>query len=180
MFFTFTSLRWLLILSCVPRSGVYFQGTTIGMAPIMSMCTVEQSGGIVMVRQTHFFSTPSAPPAPPLSLSPCTFKKWRSAFKPAAVCWRWCGPEVWQEVAIAKCNLLTLAPCRLSCPCHHCKHQYVQTHTYTCIGEWLAAYNQRDWRQEVCPSKGRLKSRSHSITLCQRHLRGGCRETRGG
>uniref|UniRef100_A0A3B4A292 Peptidase M12B domain-containing protein n=1 Tax=Periophthalmus magnuspinnatus TaxID=409849 RepID=A0A3B4A292_9GOBI len=27
-------------------SGVYFQGTTIGMAPIMSMCTVEQSGGI--------------------------------------------------------------------------------------------------------------------------------------
>ncbi|KAG7228591.1 hypothetical protein INR49_013277 [Caranx melampygus] len=29
-------------------SGVYFQGTTIGMAPIMSMCTVEQSGGIVM------------------------------------------------------------------------------------------------------------------------------------
>uniref|UniRef100_A0ACB8F9I5 Disintegrin and metalloproteinase domain-containing protein 12 n=1 Tax=Sphaerodactylus townsendi TaxID=933632 RepID=A0ACB8F9I5_9SAUR len=30
-------------------SGVYFQGTTIGMAPIMSMCTAEQSGGIVMV-----------------------------------------------------------------------------------------------------------------------------------
>nr|XP_015800337.2 disintegrin and metalloproteinase domain-containing protein 12 isoform X2 [Nothobranchius furzeri] len=29
-------------------SGVYFQGTTIGMAPIMSMCTMEQSGGIVM------------------------------------------------------------------------------------------------------------------------------------
>uniref|UniRef100_A0A3Q3W3B4 Uncharacterized protein n=1 Tax=Mola mola TaxID=94237 RepID=A0A3Q3W3B4_MOLML len=29
-------------------SGVYFQGTTIGMAPIMSMCTVEQSGGVVM------------------------------------------------------------------------------------------------------------------------------------
>ncbi|XP_045883657.1 disintegrin and metalloproteinase domain-containing protein 12 [Meles meles] len=28
-------------------SGVYFQGTTIGMAPIMSMCTAEQSGGIV-------------------------------------------------------------------------------------------------------------------------------------
>ena len=31
-------------------SGVYFQGTTIGMAPIMSMCTADQSGGIVMVR----------------------------------------------------------------------------------------------------------------------------------
>uniref|UniRef100_A0AAV2LHQ5 Disintegrin and metalloproteinase domain-containing protein 12 n=1 Tax=Knipowitschia caucasica TaxID=637954 RepID=A0AAV2LHQ5_KNICA len=31
-------------------SGVYFQGTTIGMAPIMSMCTAEQSGGIVMLR----------------------------------------------------------------------------------------------------------------------------------
>uniref|UniRef100_A0A8D0BMI2 ADAM metallopeptidase domain 12 n=1 Tax=Salvator merianae TaxID=96440 RepID=A0A8D0BMI2_SALMN len=29
-------------------SGVYFQGTTIGMAPIMSICTEEQSGGIVM------------------------------------------------------------------------------------------------------------------------------------
>ncbi|XP_032137878.1 disintegrin and metalloproteinase domain-containing protein 12 [Sapajus apella] len=29
-------------------SGVYFQGTTIGMAPIMSMCTAEQSGGVVM------------------------------------------------------------------------------------------------------------------------------------
>ncbi|XP_031674045.1 disintegrin and metalloproteinase domain-containing protein 12-like, partial [Oncorhynchus kisutch] len=29
-------------------SGVFFQGTTIGMAPIMSMCTAEQSGGIVM------------------------------------------------------------------------------------------------------------------------------------
>uniref|UniRef100_A0A670IA54 ADAM metallopeptidase domain 12 n=1 Tax=Podarcis muralis TaxID=64176 RepID=A0A670IA54_PODMU len=29
-------------------SGAYFQGTTIGMAPIMSMCTAEQSGGIVM------------------------------------------------------------------------------------------------------------------------------------
>uniref|UniRef100_A0A8I5N0A8 ADAM metallopeptidase domain 12 n=1 Tax=Papio anubis TaxID=9555 RepID=A0A8I5N0A8_PAPAN len=29
-------------------SGVYFQGTIIGMAPIMSMCTAEQSGGIVM------------------------------------------------------------------------------------------------------------------------------------
>ncbi|XP_044516285.1 disintegrin and metalloproteinase domain-containing protein 12 [Gracilinanus agilis] len=28
--------------------GVYFQGTTIGMAPIMSMCTAEQSGGVVM------------------------------------------------------------------------------------------------------------------------------------
>lgn len=31
-------------------SGVSFQGTTIGMAPIMSMCTAEQSGGVVMVR----------------------------------------------------------------------------------------------------------------------------------
>ncbi|KAG8135494.1 hypothetical protein E2320_008512 [Naja naja] len=30
-------------------SGIYFQGTTIGMAPIMSMCTKEQSGGIVML-----------------------------------------------------------------------------------------------------------------------------------
>ncbi|KAG9341862.1 hypothetical protein JZ751_018586 [Albula glossodonta] len=30
------------------HDGVYFQGTTIGMAPIMSMCTAEQSGGIVM------------------------------------------------------------------------------------------------------------------------------------
>ncbi|XP_054291986.1 disintegrin and metalloproteinase domain-containing protein 12 [Pongo pygmaeus] len=29
-------------------SGVYFQGTIIGMAPIMSMCSAEQSGGIVM------------------------------------------------------------------------------------------------------------------------------------
>ncbi|XP_069467592.1 disintegrin and metalloproteinase domain-containing protein 12-like [Ambystoma mexicanum] len=29
-------------------SGVYFQGTTIGMAPIRSMCTAEQSGGVVM------------------------------------------------------------------------------------------------------------------------------------
>ncbi|KFO38257.1 Disintegrin and metalloproteinase domain-containing protein 12 [Fukomys damarensis] len=29
-------------------SGIYFQGTTIGMAPIMSMCTAEQSGGVVM------------------------------------------------------------------------------------------------------------------------------------
>uniref|UniRef100_A0A5F4VTP3 ADAM metallopeptidase domain 12 n=1 Tax=Callithrix jacchus TaxID=9483 RepID=A0A5F4VTP3_CALJA len=29
-------------------SGVYFQGATIGMAPIMSMCTAEQSGGVVM------------------------------------------------------------------------------------------------------------------------------------
>ncbi|XP_069095812.1 disintegrin and metalloproteinase domain-containing protein 12 isoform X2 [Pleurodeles waltl] len=29
-------------------SGVYFHGTTIGMAPIMSMCTAEQSGGVVM------------------------------------------------------------------------------------------------------------------------------------
>lgn len=36
----------------LPPSGVYFQGTTIGMAPIMSMCTVEQSGGIVMVSTT--------------------------------------------------------------------------------------------------------------------------------
>lgn len=37
-----------------PLSGVYFQGTTIGMAPIMSMCTAEQSGGIVMVgRPVH-------------------------------------------------------------------------------------------------------------------------------
>lgn len=34
-------------------SGVYFQGTTIGMAPIMSMCTAEQSGGIVMVRDIY-------------------------------------------------------------------------------------------------------------------------------
>ncbi|XP_030058812.1 disintegrin and metalloproteinase domain-containing protein 12 [Microcaecilia unicolor] len=29
-------------------SGVYFQGTTIGMAPIMSMCNADQSGGVVM------------------------------------------------------------------------------------------------------------------------------------
>ncbi|KAM4702816.1 disintegrin and metalloproteinase domain-containing protein 12 [Rhinophrynus dorsalis] len=29
-------------------SGVYFQGTTIGMAPIMSMCTADKSGGVVM------------------------------------------------------------------------------------------------------------------------------------
>ncbi|KAM8924614.1 disintegrin and metalloproteinase domain-containing protein 12 [Pelodytes ibericus] len=29
-------------------SGVYFQGTTIGMAPIMSMCTADNSGGVVM------------------------------------------------------------------------------------------------------------------------------------
>ncbi|XP_029465896.1 disintegrin and metalloproteinase domain-containing protein 12 [Rhinatrema bivittatum] len=29
-------------------SGVYFQGTTIGMAPIMSMCIPDQSGGVVM------------------------------------------------------------------------------------------------------------------------------------
>lgn len=39
-----------LMTSCfLSLSGVYFQGTTIGMAPIMSMCTAEQSGGIVMV-----------------------------------------------------------------------------------------------------------------------------------
>ncbi|KAG8517481.1 Disintegrin and metalloproteinase domain-containing protein 12, partial [Galemys pyrenaicus] len=31
-----------------PNRGVHFQGTTIGMAPITSMCTAEQSGGIVM------------------------------------------------------------------------------------------------------------------------------------
>ncbi|XP_040293673.1 disintegrin and metalloproteinase domain-containing protein 12 [Bufo bufo] len=29
-------------------SGVHFQGTTIGMAPIMSMCTADKSGGVVM------------------------------------------------------------------------------------------------------------------------------------
>uniref|UniRef100_A0A8C5WDK3 ADAM metallopeptidase domain 12 n=1 Tax=Leptobrachium leishanense TaxID=445787 RepID=A0A8C5WDK3_9ANUR len=29
-------------------SGVSFQGTTIGMAPIMSMCTADKSGGVVM------------------------------------------------------------------------------------------------------------------------------------
>ncbi|XP_063818297.1 disintegrin and metalloproteinase domain-containing protein 12 [Pseudophryne corroboree] len=29
-------------------SGVYFQGTTIGMAPIMSMCTADKSGGVVL------------------------------------------------------------------------------------------------------------------------------------
>lgn len=40
------------LLLSLSRSGVYFQGTTIGMAPIMSMCTAEQSGGIVMVSQT--------------------------------------------------------------------------------------------------------------------------------
>lgn len=101
-----------------------------------------------------------------LSRSPCTFKKWLSALKPAAVCWRWLGPEVWQEVAIAKRNLFALAPSRLSCPCHHRKHRYVQTHTYTSIGEWLAAYNQRDWMQELGPSKGRVEvSQSFNHTL---------------
>ncbi|XP_063290790.1 disintegrin and metalloproteinase domain-containing protein 12 isoform X1 [Pelobates fuscus] len=29
-------------------SGISFQGTTIGMAPIMSMCTADKSGGVVM------------------------------------------------------------------------------------------------------------------------------------
>ncbi|XP_053548942.1 disintegrin and metalloproteinase domain-containing protein 12 [Bombina bombina] len=29
-------------------SGVYFQGTTIGMAPILSMCTADKSGGVLM------------------------------------------------------------------------------------------------------------------------------------
>lgn len=46
-------------------SGVYFQGTTIGMAPIMSMCTVEQSGGIVMVS----IKPVTAPTKPPPSSS---------------------------------------------------------------------------------------------------------------
>lgn len=40
---------------CVCFSGVYFQGTTIGMAPIMSMCTAEQSGGIVMVNNSDCY-----------------------------------------------------------------------------------------------------------------------------
>ncbi|XP_038599903.1 disintegrin and metalloproteinase domain-containing protein 12 [Tachyglossus aculeatus] len=34
-------------------SGVFFQGTTVGMAPLLSMCTVEQSGGIVMDHSDH-------------------------------------------------------------------------------------------------------------------------------
>lgn len=46
-------------------SGVYFQGTTIGMAPIMSMCTAEQSGGIVMVSQGHQGAEGSVPPISP-------------------------------------------------------------------------------------------------------------------
>lgn len=47
-------------------SGVYFQGTTIGMAPIMSMCTAEQSGGIVMVRTLHSVHQLSTSPYLPL------------------------------------------------------------------------------------------------------------------
>lgn len=46
---------------CLFPSGVYFQGTTIGMAPIMSMCTAEQSGGIVMVSQGHQGADVGAP-----------------------------------------------------------------------------------------------------------------------
>uniref|UniRef100_A0A6I8NNB9 ADAM metallopeptidase domain 12 n=1 Tax=Ornithorhynchus anatinus TaxID=9258 RepID=A0A6I8NNB9_ORNAN len=34
-------------------SGVFFQGTTVGVAPLLSMCTVEQSGGIVMDHSDH-------------------------------------------------------------------------------------------------------------------------------
>jgi len=51
--FSLSLIIWLIHLisfSFSYGSGVYFQGTTIGMAPIMSMCTAEQSGGIVMVR----------------------------------------------------------------------------------------------------------------------------------
>lgn len=69
-------------------------------------------------------------------------------------------------MAIAKCNLFALASSRLSCPCTHCKHQYVQTHTYTCIGEWLAAYNQGYWMQELGPPKGSFEvSQSFNHTL---------------
>lgn len=37
-------------------SGVHFQGTTIGMAPIMSMCTADKSGGVVMVSVKRNYS----------------------------------------------------------------------------------------------------------------------------
>lgn len=41
------------------------------MAPIMSMCTVEQSGGIVMVRERAFFPQTFDPVSgPPPQLSP--------------------------------------------------------------------------------------------------------------
>lgn len=38
---------------CVCR-GVIFKGTTIGMAPLEGMCSLENSGGITVVWRTHF------------------------------------------------------------------------------------------------------------------------------
>lgn len=61
----FLPLTW--PLCHLPHSGVYFQGTTIGMAPIMSMCTVEQSGGIVMVSPSPSRSPRFSLPARSLS-----------------------------------------------------------------------------------------------------------------
>lgn len=37
--------------SFLPASGVIFKGTTIGMAPLEGMCSLENSGGINVVRQ---------------------------------------------------------------------------------------------------------------------------------
>lgn len=41
---------------CDPDSGVIFKGTTIGMAPLEGMCSLENSGGINVVCGNTFFS----------------------------------------------------------------------------------------------------------------------------
>ncbi|KAG7259162.1 hypothetical protein CRUP_037600 [Coryphaenoides rupestris] len=48
-------------------SGVYFQGTTIGMAPIMSMCTAEQNSCSV---ENGSWDTGHLPPNPPTTHHP--------------------------------------------------------------------------------------------------------------
>ncbi|CAH6793259.1 Adam12 [Phodopus roborovskii] len=83
-------------------SGVYFQGTTIGMAPIMSMCTAEQSGGVVMVSQRclgNVFPFPF-----PMVFSSCSRKDLEASLEKGMGMCLFNLPEVKQAFGGRKCG----------------------------------------------------------------------------
>ncbi len=115
---SFLNLLSITPLSSILCSGVYFQGTTIGMAPIMSMCTVEQSGGIVMVSITP-------PPSSPLDQHNLDVIY---SEKVSVVCWKRVYRQLWQEIMLLNLMIFVRELPQHSCPHQHCAHTHTHTH----------------------------------------------------
>uniref|UniRef100_A0A3B3DEH2 ADAM metallopeptidase domain 12 n=1 Tax=Oryzias melastigma TaxID=30732 RepID=A0A3B3DEH2_ORYME len=156
-------------------SGVYFQGTTIGMAPIMSMCTAEQSGGIVMrgcgcrvtVDRGGCIMTPSTGYPFPTVFSSCSKKDLTASFEKGVGMCLYNMPEVKVLYGGQKCGNGYVEEGE-ECDCgevEECLNPCCNASTCTLKGEAVCAHGQCCQDCQLKPAGTPCRESSNSCDL---------------